>query len=178
MRGRSFRPCTATRTFPARCWCCESCSPFYCCTPRRILLAKSLYSHRREHVTLRIVSLVVAFNLICGIVLIYTFGLIGAAVTALLTWLLNGLLHFLATREQLADESGQNVSWGSTLIVPVVAAGSVMAGAFALATQLNFIVASILTSILYLIVLAVFVYVACSGALGVRERFLVPLRER
>lgn len=137
-----------------------------------------LYSHRREHVTLRIVAFDVLFNLICGIALIYTFGLVGAAVTALLTWTVNGLLHFAATREQLADESGQRMSWRTTLIVPVVVAGCIMAGAFALSGQLNFIVASVLTSVLYLIVLAVFVYAACRGSLGIRERFLVPLREQ
>jgi O-antigen/teichoic acid export membrane protein len=136
-----------------------------------------LYSHRREHVTLQIVAVDVVFNVVCGSVLIYSFGLYGAAVTALLTWTLNGILHFAATREQLADESGQRLSWSSTLIVPVVAAGSIMAVAMVTSRHLNFILACVLTSLLYLAVLALLVYAACRGPLGARERFLVPLRE-
>lgn len=141
-------------------------------------LGQLLYSHRREHVTLRIVAINVAFNTIIGTILIYSFGLVGAAVTVLLTWTLNALLHFLATRETLSDETGKMLAWNTTLIAQVVAAGAIMAVALALANEMHFIVASILTSLLYLVVLAGFVYIACRGSIGLRERFLVPLKER
>ena len=55
---------------------------------------------------------------------------------------------------------------------------AIMAVALALANEMHFIVASILTSLLYLVVLAGFVYIACRGSIGLRERFLVPLKER
>jgi O-antigen/teichoic acid export membrane protein len=136
-----------------------------------------LYSQRQEHATLRIVAFDVAFNLICGTALVFTFGLNGAAITALLTYTLNAYLHFAAARNRLRDETGMALPWNATLISQVVAAGCIMAGGLALLTRVNFFVASILTSVLYLIVLAAFVFVACRGTLGIRERFLVPLRD-
>jgi O-antigen/teichoic acid export membrane protein len=137
-----------------------------------------LYSHRDEHLALRILIVDVLFNVAFGAAAIYAFGLVGAAVTVLATWTLNAYLHFAAARKRLTNDQGQSVSWNTTLIVQVIAAGCIMAGALALLSRFNFILASILTSILYLIVLAAFVYVACRGPLGIRERFLTPLREQ
>jgi peptidoglycan biosynthesis protein MviN/MurJ (putative lipid II flippase) len=126
---------------------------------------------------LRIVAFSVAFNLIAGAVLIYKFGPIGAAVTALLTYTFNAYLHFAAARHRLRDEAGTKLPWRATLVSQIVAAGCIMAGGLAMLTRINFVVASLLTSMLYLIVLAVFIYAACRGTLGLRERFLVPLSD-
>ncbi|MEX2315989.1 MAG: oligosaccharide flippase family protein [Pirellulales bacterium] len=140
-------------------------------------LGQVLYSQRREHVTLRIVAIDVVFNLLVGIPLIYAFGLMGAAVSILLAWALNGLLHVLATRDCLAVDVGDRGRWKATLIWPVVAAGSAMAIAQAASKDLNVLVMSLVASSVYVVVLAAFVYAACRGTLGFRERFLLPLRE-
>ncbi|MEX0612790.1 MAG: polysaccharide biosynthesis C-terminal domain-containing protein, partial [Pirellulales bacterium] len=137
-----------------------------------------LFSQRQEHVTLRIVAIDVVFNAICGTTLIYAFGLTGAAATLLLTWTLNAYLHVATTRRWLTDETGRGLAWNSTLLWRIVAAGCIMAGALAASDHLNFIVTSIFTSLLYLIVLGVLIYVACRHSIGVRERFLVPLKEQ
>jgi O-antigen/teichoic acid export membrane protein len=136
-----------------------------------------LFSQRQEHVTLRIVAIDTAFNALCGIVLIYYFGLLGAAVTVLLTWIINTYLHAMATREWLLDENGSGLLWHTTLLGKVLTAGCIMAGALALSTSFNFIATSLITSLLYVVVLAVLVLAACGGPLGLRERFLMPLRE-
>jgi peptidoglycan biosynthesis protein MviN/MurJ (putative lipid II flippase) len=136
-----------------------------------------LYSQREEHATLRIVAFDVAFNGIVGLFLIHSFGVIGAAVTALLTYTLNAYLHFSAARHRLRDETGMTLRWNAMLVSQVVAAGCIMAAVLGLLTHVNFILASIVTSGLYLIVLTAFVYTACRGTLGIRERFLIPLRD-
>src|SRR5262249_33739553 len=48
-----------------------------------------LFSKRKERRTLRIVTIVVAFNLVSGILLIYAYGVVGAAVSYALTYLLS-----------------------------------------------------------------------------------------
>ena len=137
-----------------------------------------LFSHRHERRTLRIVTLVVAFNLVSGTMLIYAYGVVGAAISHVLTCLLNGCLHYAAARDCLTDNSGGRLPWSDTLIGSVLAAGCIMAAALALTAQLNFIVATILTSFVYVVVLAGLVCAACRGSLGARERFLVPLGEK
>jgi O-antigen/teichoic acid export membrane protein len=137
-----------------------------------------LFSRRQEHVTLRIIAIDVAFNAICGTTLIYAFGLMGAAVTLLLTWTLNAGLHIAATRDLLADETGRGLAWNSSLLWRIVAAGCIMAGALAASDHFNFVVTSIVTSLLYLVVLGVLIYAACRHSVGIRERFLVPLKEQ
>jgi hypothetical protein len=77
----------------------------------------------------------------------------------------------------LADESGRKLSWSTSLLGQIAAAGCIMACALALSYRLNVIVASILTSCLYVIVLGLLVTGACRRSVGIRERFLVPLKD-
>jgi O-antigen/teichoic acid export membrane protein len=143
-----------------------------------LTLGHVLFSQRQEHVTLRIVAAAALFNALCGTALIYAFGLAGAAVTVLLTWIVNAGLHVAGTRKWLLDETGSGLSWHTTIIGNIVAAGSVMAAVLVVSRHFNFLVTSIVTSVLYVVVLAVLVFAACRGPLGVRERFLVPLKEQ
>jgi O-antigen/teichoic acid export membrane protein len=136
-----------------------------------------LYSQRQEGLTLRIVAVDACFNAVCGTALVYAFGPIGAAVTVLLTYTVNACLHAAAARAFLVDDAGRGLSWHTTLIGDVVVAGCVMAAVFAASNHFNFFVTSIFTSVLYVGVLGVLVFVACRGPLGIRERFLVPLKE-
>jgi hypothetical protein len=117
------------------------------------------------------------FNLVSGILLIYAYGVVGAAVSYALTYLLSACLHYAAARDCLIDSANTRSPWSGTLVGKIAAAGCVMAAALAFSASLNFIVATVLTSLVYLAVLGVFVYVACRGSLGVRERFLAPLGE-
>jgi hypothetical protein len=64
------------------------------------------------------------------------------------------------------------------LISQVIAAGVVMAISLALLARVNFIVASIVTSFLYLVVMAALVLTMCGGPIGIRDRFLVALKEQ
>jgi O-antigen/teichoic acid export membrane protein len=137
-----------------------------------------LFSQRRERRTLRIVTIVVAFNIASGILLIYAYGVTGAAISYVLTYLLSACLHYAAARDCLTNSIGSRLPWRDTLIGSVVAAGCIMAATLALSEHLNFIVATVLTSFLYVVVLAVLVYAACRGSLGLRERFFVPLGEQ
>lgn len=136
-----------------------------------------LFSQRRERRTLRIVTIVVAFNMVSGILLIYAYGVIGAAISYVLTYLLSACLHYAAARDCLTDNTGVHLPWSKTLIGNIVAAGCIMAAALGMSEHLNFIVATVLTSLVYVVVLAVLVYAACRGSLGLRERFLAPLGE-
>ncbi len=141
-------------------------------------LGQVLYSRRQEHLTLRIVVIDAVFNLVCGVVLVSFFGVVGAATTVLLTWTLNAYLHYAATREALADDDGIRVRWHSTLFAHVLVAGCAMSAVMAVTTSLNIVVASVLTICLYLALLAALVWAACKSGLGLRERFLMPLSEQ
>jgi O-antigen/teichoic acid export membrane protein len=142
-----------------------------------LTLGHVLFSQRQEHRSLRIIAVDVAFNAICGTALIYGFGLVGAATTVLLTWIVNASLHIAAAREWLKTAGGEGLAWHTTILGNIAAAGFVMAAALAFSNHLNFLVTSIITSFLYLVVLATLVLAACRGPLGLRERFLVPLKE-
>jgi O-antigen/teichoic acid export membrane protein len=136
-----------------------------------------LYSHHREHITLRITATNLVFNVVFGIMLVKSFGLTGAAIAAVLTALLNVSLQLWSARGLLADGSDRKVSWGTSLLGQILAAGCTMACAMALLSRMNVIAASILTSCLYVMVLALLVTGACRRSLGIRERFLVPLKD-
>jgi O-antigen/teichoic acid export membrane protein len=136
-----------------------------------------LFSQHREHVTLQIVAIDVAINIVVGVPLIYAFGLIGAAVSVLVVNAFNTWMHFWATRQVFVEEPGRTSPWRTSLVLYIVVACCVMAAAEFATGGVNFIIACMLAVLLYLVVLAGLMFWACRGANGLRERFLFPLEE-
>jgi len=141
-------------------------------------LGQLMYSQHREHVPLQIIGVDVVLNIIIGLPLIYVYGLTGAAISMLVVNVLNTAMHLWATRHALMATTGGSSPWRASLIWYIVAACGVMLAAQFATTEVNFIVASVLAVLLYLVALSAFIYWACRGENGLRERFLFPLQER
>ncbi len=136
-----------------------------------------VYSKHREHVTLQIVAIDVALNIVIGVPLIYGYGLTGAAVSVVVVNVLNTLLHFWAIRHVFAMEPGHTSPWRSSLVLYIIAACGAMAATESVSGEVNFIVACIVAVLLYAAVLVGLMFWRCRGANGLRERFLFPLQE-
>jgi O-antigen/teichoic acid export membrane protein len=140
-------------------------------------LGQVLYSRRRERVTLWIVAIVVAFNLVAAVALTYAFDLVGAAVSVLLTWIVNGWLHVIATRGCFTDETGGRLRWGAALVGPIAVAAGIVAVGQALSGEAHVVVTSLAASVFYVAAWAAVVFASCRRRGGISQRFLVPLRE-
>jgi O-antigen/teichoic acid export membrane protein len=70
-----------------------------------------LIASLRESVTLRIVIMNTLVNLILGVILIYQFGLIGAAITSLFVAIINLAQHYLPLSELLPLRQLMKLAW-------------------------------------------------------------------
>ena len=141
------------------------------------LLGQLLMSYRREVVNLRIVAINFAFNVLCGACLISTSGAYGAAITLLLTSLVDCGLHYLAARGLLSDESPlvsdtKFVSVWHTLVSSVVMAGILM-----MIEDSHVVWQLMIGSLTFVACFAALNWRAGGRTAAFRERFLVPLRE-
>jgi O-antigen/teichoic acid export membrane protein len=85
------------------------------------VLGRALVASLREKVTLRIIAATTLLKLLLGLVLISQFGLMGAAVAALLTALVEAVLHYAAVSRSLFHMPLGRLTWKP------VAAGACMA---------------------------------------------------
>jgi O-antigen/teichoic acid export membrane protein len=130
---------------------------------------QALWAMARERITLAIVVINLVVNLVVGFVLIPQFGIIGAAVASLITWMVNAGLHWAAA------------SWllGSRLIDPAVwrvaVAGAVMAACFIVLDANHLVWTTALAVMAYLFVLSVLM-IGPHGGLGqFRSVYFAPL---
>jgi O-antigen/teichoic acid export membrane protein len=129
----------------------------------------ALWAGWRERVTLRIIAVNLVVNLALGLVLIYYFGILGAAVASLTTCLVNALQHYLAATHLLGPLPILRTAWK-----PVTAAAA-MAGCFAMFQSAGDVVASIVSALTYVSVLGVLVVHAAGGLDEFRSAYFSPL---
>jgi O-antigen/teichoic acid export membrane protein len=109
------------------------------------VLGQVLVASLREKVTLRIVVFDVLVNLAVGLMLISQFGLLGSAITALLTSVINFFQHYLPVSRLLSNIALGELAWksvvasvcmsvslvvmrGQGMLPTIMAAGAVYAG--------------------------------------------------
>ncbi len=141
------------------------------------LLGQLLLSYLQEHVNLRIVALDFLFNLICGAILIPLFGVFGAAITVLLTSLVDFVLHLLATFSLLADESRSRGGPKLMIFWWTLASTGVMAATFEAMGDASFIWTVTAATTMFLTTFIVLCFWSNTGPHAFRERFWVPLSD-
>jgi O-antigen/teichoic acid export membrane protein len=97
--------------------------------PLTNVLGQVLVATRHESITLRIVAIDVVVNLALGAILISAFGLMGAALTALLTRSVDFLLHYRAAGRLVGSIQLHRLGWMPS------AAGAALAGALLLTAR-------------------------------------------
>jgi O-antigen/teichoic acid export membrane protein len=75
------------------------------------VLGQVLLPSLREKITLRIVAIDVLVNLTAGLILISQFGLLEAAITALLTRVINFFQHHASVSRSLSDITLGKLAW-------------------------------------------------------------------
>ena len=84
-------------------------------------LGQVLLASLRERITLRIVAVNTLISFVMGLLLIGRFGLMGAAVTVLLTGMVNFLQHYIPVSKLLSGISVGKLLWKPALAVSVMA---------------------------------------------------------
>jgi O-antigen/teichoic acid export membrane protein len=132
-------------------------------------IGHALWASSGERLTLGIVAVNLVVNLVAGIVLIRQFGLTGAAVASLITWMVNAALHWMAGRRLLGLSGFDPSVWRVAL------AGTAMAACFIVLGSTNMLVTTATAVAAYLIVLGVLL-VGPHGGLGrFRTAYFAPL---
>jgi O-antigen/teichoic acid export membrane protein len=111
------------------------------------VLGRALVASLREKVTLRIVVTTTLMKLLLGLVLISQYGLLGAAVTALLTATVDFLLHYASVSRYIARISVGRLAWRPT------AASACMAVYLALVKGQELLLSAVSACAVYAIVL-------------------------
>lgn len=141
------------------------------------LLGQVLMSHRREHVNLRIVAVDVVFNVVCGTVLIYAFGVMGAAVTLLLTHSIDCWLHYMMSRDLLADDMEAPASGKFVIFWHTLASTVAMAAVLGTLPDVHVIWSVVAGSLTFVMTFALLCCLSRGGVVAFHERFLTPLSE-
>jgi len=128
-------------------------------------LGNALLAGHRERVTLRIVGVDLAFSLVLGIVLTYYYGVIGAAVGALLVRIIDFVQHYWSASRLLAKLNLVQISWKPVL------ASLMMAAALAATQSWNIFAALALATFAYVLALAATMIYSHGGIKHIRARF-------
>jgi O-antigen/teichoic acid export membrane protein len=126
-------------------------------------LGQVLLAGMRERTTLRIVVVNTIVTLLLGLLLIPSYGLIGAAATVVAAGAVNVVQHFLPVERALGRIALLSVAWRP------LAASFVMAGVLIVADVRHVLHAIALGAAVYVAVLAAVVLVTLGGPRGVRN---------
>jgi O-antigen/teichoic acid export membrane protein len=128
-------------------------------------LGNALWAASRERITLRIVVVNLAVNIVVAAILIPPFGAVGAAVAALAAWTVNAVQHYVACSSLLPGVSLAQSSWK-----PMVA-GAAMASVFVILPNAVPWLAAAIAGATYICVMALLLFVSLGGREGRRESF-------
>ena len=132
------------------------------------VLGQVLVACHRETVNLRAVVVDTVVNLVCGWPLISRFGLRGAAVTVLLTKVVDFVLHYYPVSELFSGISLRKMLWK-----PALAAGC-MALYLAAATRRTSALSSVIATVIYSSALLTLIMWACGGPREFKTKYLGP----
>ncbi len=142
------------------------------------ILGQVLMSYGREHVNLRIVAINLCFNAICGFALIYLLGIYGAAITLLLTKLLECVLHVAATRGLLFQEAGETAKTKLVILWQTIASSVVMSVALAMVGEASFLWLVLIGSFAFIVTFLALSSFSINSKHTFGERFFAPLEEQ
>lgn len=106
-------------------------------------LGQVLLASLREKVTMRIVAIDVSVNLVIGVILISQFGLVGAALTALVSRIVDFSQHYVCISRLVSK-----IALGSLIWKPVVA-GACMAVYLAMVINQGILLTVVFAGVLY-----------------------------
>lgn len=129
------------------------------------VLGKTLVASLREKVTLRIIVTTTLLKLLLGLVLINQYGLVGAAVTTLLTALGDAILHYASVSKLLF-----RIPLGRLVWKPVVA-GACLAVTFALLYGQGVFISAVIAGAVYIIVYLVLIIWSLGGPHQFRVKY-------
>ena len=118
-------------------------------TPYTHVLGRALVASLREKVTLSIIVTTTLMKLLLGLILISQFGLIGAAMAALLTALVEALMHYASVARLLFQMPLGRLAWKP------VAAGTCMTVCLALLQGQGFLLSAVSAGAVYFVSLLV-----------------------
>jgi hypothetical protein len=120
-------------------------------------------------ITLRIVAVNLAVNLIVGLILISQYGVIGAAVTSLVMSLVNSGQHYLAATRFVGQIPILRSAWKA------VVGSAAMAVCFAVVHPAGPVIAGISASLTYIGVMGVLLVRSAGGFDELRSDYFAPL---
>ncbi|HYN88792.1 MAG TPA: flippase [Ardenticatenaceae bacterium] len=129
------------------------------------VLGQVLVASLRERVTLRIVAANTLVGLLLGVVLISQFGLIGAAISALATKLVDFVQHYVPVSRQLAGVGLRRALWRPAI------AGACMAAYLVAARDQNLVFVVVSAAALYAAVMLALVIWASGGPRQLKARY-------
>jgi O-antigen/teichoic acid export membrane protein len=127
-------------------------------------LGNALWAASRERITLRIVLVNLAVNIVAAALLIPPYGAVGAAIAALAAWAVNAAQHYVACSSLLPGVSLAQASWKP------MAAGAAMASVFVTLPRAVPWLAGAVAGATYIGVMA-FLLGSLSGREGRRDSF-------
>jgi O-antigen/teichoic acid export membrane protein len=131
-----------------------------------VALGQTLFASLREKVTLRITLVNIAVSLVLGVILIGHFGLVGAAITGLLTRIVDFAQHYFSVSKLLSGLSLPRIAWK-----PLVA-GLGLAAYLTLAKNQSPLLLMTLASFIYISILLVLI-IWSNGGYGRFKRQMV-----
>ena len=134
----------------------------------------ALWADSRERTTLRIVTVNLVVNAVCGVVLIRQFGLMGAAWTTLIAWTVNAIQHYIACRDMLSVAPAGRLVW-QLFGAAVLMAGCITMLHNVLPIVLLPVVAVLIGSALYVSLATGLLVIAHGGVNAFRAEFFAPL---
>lgn len=135
------------------------------------VLGHALWARLQERVTLRIVAVNVMVNLLASAVMIYFFGVVGAAIASVVTWSVNALQHYVAYSRLHGKIPIVATMWKAA------AASLLMATCFVALRGASVWVAAGTASLVYLAVAVALLIATCGGFKELRAGYFSPLTE-
>lgn len=129
-------------------------------------LGRVLLASVREKVTLHIVTINLLVNLVMGLVLISRFGVLGAAMTSLITTIVDFFQHYVRVSKQVCEIALSSLMWKP------VAAGTCMALYLAVVGYQGVLLAVVSASVLYAGVFLALAIWSVGGPSQLRDRYL------
>lgn len=141
------------------------------------LLGQLLMSNQREGINLRIVAIDLTFNMVIGLILIPWFGVVGAAITLVLTSFVNFTLHYLSSRELLAASEKSAIGDRFVLLCCTSLASILMAATLHFSSRESFWWLVLVGSLAFITSFILFACLFIREMKAYRRRFLTPLSE-
>jgi O-antigen/teichoic acid export membrane protein len=133
------------------------------------VLGHALWAGLQERITLRIVAVNVTVNLVAGIFLIHAYGIMGAALAALITWGVNAVQHYLACSRLIIRIPLFATAWKAAV------GGGVMAVCFLAMPGTGMVLPSLAAAVAYVVVVGTLLILTAGGLKELRAGYFAPL---